>query len=77
MLNKVISASFLLVASANADGLLSSLGLGDPKSIEQKDLQERVLTGAEVSSIPFEFSLTVRIFYSALPTHLSVQSSHS
>jgi hypothetical protein len=48
MLNRVISASFLLVASANADGLLSSLGLGDPKTIEQKDLQERVLTGAEV-----------------------------
>ena len=66
MMNRAISESLLLlllVALANADGLLL-----DPKTVEQKEpwselpeLQERALMGAEVSVVLMDKSLTTSI----------------
>jgi hypothetical protein len=74
MMNRVISASLLLplIASANADGLLSSLR--DPKTVEQKEgvvvmdrrelqeLKERALLSAEVSDDSQQFQSFSRLF---------------
>ena len=76
MMNRAISESLLLlllVALANADGLLL-----DPKTVEQKEpwselpeLQERALMGAEVSVVLMDKSLTTSI-----PSLLSLTTSH-
>ena len=76
MMNRAISGSLLLlllVALANADGLLL-----DPKTVEQKEpwselpeLQERALMGAEVSVVLMDKSLTTSI-----PSLLSLTTSH-
>jgi len=58
MLKRVAAAALLLVASANANDMLPSVGLGDPKTVEHEDPGRALMgAGVEVSN-----AITLRIY---------------